>query len=62
MSLSEELQKLICESLRKHFYTLSLQKYSSNVIDKCIFKLNKTCIKILIDSIFEDEKYELTGV
>jgi hypothetical protein len=52
MALSEEQQSSIVEHLKKHFYTLSLQKFSSNVIDKCIFKLNRPSIKTLIDWLF----------
>ena len=42
----------ITKTLKTHFYTLSLQKFSSNVVDKCIFRLNKACINILILSLF----------
>lgn len=50
--LPDELQAQIIGLVLQNFYELSLQKYSSNVVDKCVLKLGKQHVQYLIENLF----------
>ena len=54
--MSDDLQKKITTLVVENFYDLSMQKYASNVVDKCIHRLSKEHIATIIDNLTDNLK------